>query len=143
MSVAPTVIAEGSLEGELLHASAVLLPAATAKVIPALTAFATAVFREGDNPPPRLMLAAAGVPLVWWSEAAQLIPAITPEVVPDPLQSSTRTATRFAFFAIPYWVPATVPETCVPWPLQSVAGPLSVTSSSPLTARPPKSALVR
>jgi hypothetical protein len=30
MSVAPTVIADGSLEGELLHASAVLLPAATA-----------------------------------------------------------------------------------------------------------------
>jgi hypothetical protein len=30
MSVAPTVMAEGSLEGELLHASAELLPAATA-----------------------------------------------------------------------------------------------------------------
>ena len=30
ISVAPTVRAEGSLDGELLHASAVLLPAATA-----------------------------------------------------------------------------------------------------------------
>src|SRR6266550_3381418 len=61
-SVAPTVIAEGSLDGEKLHASAVLFPAATAKVTPALTALATAVLTSGENPPPRLMLAAAGIP---------------------------------------------------------------------------------
>ena len=42
MSVAPTVIADGSLEGELLQALAELLPAATAKVTPDATARATA-----------------------------------------------------------------------------------------------------
>ena len=98
MSVAATVMAEDSLEGELLQALAVLFPAATAKVTPALTALATAWLSVAENPPPRLMFAAAGRTLF---AATQSIPAITPDVVPDPEQFSTRTATRFTFFATP------------------------------------------
>jgi len=98
MSVAPTVIADGSLDGELLQALAVLFPAATAKVTPEATAFATAWLRVLENPPPRLMFAAAGRTRL---AVTQSIPAMTPEVVPDPRQFNTRTATRFTFFATP------------------------------------------
>ena len=54
-----------------------------------------------------------------WLATAQLIPATTEDVYPEPAQSSTRTATTRAFFATPYFVPAEVPATWVPWPLQS------------------------
>ena len=83
------------------------------------------------------MLATAGVPGAW-SPATQSTPAITPEVEPLPLQSSTRTATRVTCLATPYVVPPTVPDTCVPWPLQSSALPPS-TASKPVTARPANS----
>jgi hypothetical protein len=41
--------------------------------------------------------------------------------------------------ATPYVEPPTVPDTCVPWPLQSLAGPQGMIASKPGTARPPKS----
>jgi hypothetical protein len=45
---------------------------------------------------------------------------MTPEVEPDPSLSRTFTATRLAFLAMPYVLPAIVPEQWVPWPFSSV-----------------------
>ena len=59
------------------------------------------------------MLATAGTPAMWCA-ITQSIPAITPEMLPEPLQLSTRTGKKLTFFAMPYVVPPTVPETCVP-----------------------------
>ena len=59
----------------------------------------------------------------------QSMPAMTPEFEPDPLQSSTRTACSVTLSATPYVVPPTVPATCVPCPLQSLAVPPLVTAS--------------
>ena len=73
------------------------------------------------------MLATAGWP-AWWFAVTQSMPAITPELVPLPEQSSTRTATSDTCLATPYVVPPTVPATCVPCPLQSSAAPPSITS---------------
>src|SRR4051794_39859180 len=111
-----TVVTLAALEGEKLHASALLLPAATATNTPELARLLTAVLSELEKPPPRLMLATAGwIALV----ASQLRPAMMPEVEPEPLQSRTRTARSIAPLATPKRAPATVPETCVPCPLQS------------------------
>ena len=62
--------------------------------------------------PPRLMLATAG--LVRWVRT-QSMPAMTPELVPPPLQSSTRTGTSPTRLATPQVLPPTVPATWVPW----------------------------
>src|SRR2546423_13784768 len=111
-----TVVVFAALEGEKLHASALLLPAATATNTPELARLFTAVFSELENPPPRLMLATAG----WMAlVASQLRPVMIPEVEPEPEQSRTRTARRSAALATPYCAPPTVPATWVPWPLQS------------------------
>ena len=64
---------------------------------------------------------------------------MTPELGPEPPQSSTRTATSFTSLATPYVAPPTVPDTWVPWPLQSAAVPPAVISSTPVLARPPNS----
>src|SRR5438105_7873045 len=96
----------------------------------------TAASSALDALPPRLMFATADCP-ARWLPVTQSTPAITPEVVPLPLQLRTRTATSVTAFATPYVEPPTVPETCVPWPLQSEAEPPGVTSSTPLIARPP------
>src|SRR5215218_7496032 len=82
------------------------------------------------------MLATAGD---LWLAVTQSTPAMTPEFGPEPPQSITRTATRSTLFATPYVLPPTVPDTCVPWPLQSAAEPPGVISSTPVTARPPNS----
>jgi hypothetical protein len=80
------------------------------------------------------MLATAGRTAFW---VTQLTPEMTPAVVPPPVQLSTRTPTSFTDFATPYVEPPTVPATCVPWPLQSVALLSLSMKSCPLTARPP------
>ena len=59
-SVAPTVMADGALAGDAVHASAFELPAATTTVMPLATARATASFIDALDPPPRLMLRTAG-----------------------------------------------------------------------------------
>ena len=51
-----------------------------------------------DAPPPRLMLATAGLEWFW---VTQSTPAITPEFVPDPWQFRTRTAWMVTCFATP------------------------------------------
>src|SRR5438270_6083678 len=129
-----TVLMFAALEGEKLHASALLLPAATATKTPELARLFTAVLSELEKPPPRLMLATAG----WMAlVASQSRPAMIPEVEPDPEQSRTRTARRSAPFATPKRAPPTVPATWVPWPLQSC--PLPPKASYTAEARPPKS----
>src|SRR5688572_1079435 len=90
------------------------------------------------TPPPRLRLATAG-PVVWL-RTLQSRPAITPDKLPDPLQSSTRTGTTVAFLATPYVLPATVPATCVPCPLQSLVPLPSATVVCPDVSRSPNSA---
>jgi hypothetical protein len=82
------------------------------------------------------MFATAGAPAAWLP-VTQSMPAMTPESVPLPEQSSTRTGTRVTFFATPYVEPPTVPATCVPWPLQSSALPPEVMASKPDTRREP------
>jgi hypothetical protein len=72
------------------------------------------------------MLATAG--LTWFART-QSTPAMTPELLPEPVQPSTRTGWTVALSAMPYVVPAAVPATWVPWPLQSVAEPPAVTAS--------------
>jgi len=62
-----------------------------------------------------------------------------PEIEPEPVQSSTRTGTMVAALATPYLAPAIVPETCVPWPLQSVVPWPSLISVRPTVTLPPKS----
>src|SRR6185369_14716740 len=59
--VAPTVIAFAARAGDVLHASALLLPAATAIGTPELARLLTAVSRALEAPPPRLMFATAGL----------------------------------------------------------------------------------
>ena len=76
-----TVVALGVLAGDVVQASAVLLPEATAVKTPAATRFVVAVLIELRNPPPRLMLATAG--RIRFA-ATQLMPEITPVQVPEP-----------------------------------------------------------
>src|SRR3712207_4089577 len=109
------------------------LPAATAMVTPLVIALATAASSVLLAPPPSDMLPTAGLT---WLLATQSTPAITPAVVPLPAQSSTRTAIRLAALATPCVVPPTVPATCVPCPLQSLALPPAVTASYPVLTRP-------
>ena len=116
--VAPTVIACGARAGDALQASPPSLPAATAKDTPSAMPFCTAASSVIEMPPPRLMLATAGVPAAWLP-TTQLTPAMTPDVEPEPEQLRTRTGTRLTPLATPYVLPPTVPATCVPWPLQS------------------------
>lgn len=104
-SLAATVSAAVTRAGEEVQASCGVptllpLPAATAKVTPSLIARETALSRVLLAGPPRLRLATAGCPAAWLA-VTQSIPAITPEVLPLPAQSSTRTATSRTPLATP------------------------------------------
>src|SRR5688500_6501936 len=103
-------------DGDELQALAFELPAASAYVTPELMELATALSSVVLTPPPRLMLATAGLTALL---VTQLTPAMTPAVVPLPVQLSTRTPTSRTALATPYVLPPTVPATCVPCPLQS------------------------
>ena len=96
--------------GDLVQASVRSLPAATTVVIPLSTNLVMAALNPALLEPPRLKLATAGVPAGWFA-IVQLIALITPVVLPLPVQLRTRSGTIDAFFATPYWVPATVPAT--------------------------------
>src|SRR3954464_2526106 len=114
VSVAPTVRAAGTRAGEVVQASALLLPAATAIVtLSAMTRW-TAASTLLLTPPPRLMLATAG-PLVWWA-TTQSRPAMMPDHVPEPSQPSTRTGTTVADFATPSGLPPARPAPRGPRP---------------------------
>src|ERR1700754_2416119 len=139
MSEALTVMASGTRAGEKPHASALELPDAIPYVTPDAIEFCTAASSAASAPPPRLMFATAGFTAFW---VTQSMPATTPSVVPEPLQSSTRTATICTSLASPYVEPPMVPDTCVPWPLQSVASLSLSTASKPDVARPPHSGWV-
>ena len=64
MVEAPTVMAEGVLAGELLAASSSSFPAATTVVTPDETRLAAASLTEEIKPPPKLMEATEGRPLL-------------------------------------------------------------------------------
>src|SRR5215213_924101 len=124
-------MAAGTRAGDEPHASCwrpplLPLPAATAVATPEEIMRPTASSTDVLAPPPSDMFATAGLA---WFAVTQSIPAMTPLHEPEPPQSSTRTATSFTSFAMPYLEPPTVPDTCVPWPLQSCAVPLAVTAS--------------
>ena len=78
--------------------------------MPSATAFAMAVLRELEKPPPRLKLATAGVPAAW-SLIAQLTPAMTLDIAPLPRQLSTRIGTNLVDLATPVVEPPIVPAT--------------------------------
>src|SRR6187455_1312414 len=108
--------------GDCVQASTPELPAAIAKTTPlsaaALTASSTAVL----TPPPRLILATAGFTAL---ALTQSMPLMTSEYEPDPLHPRTLTAVSGAPGTMPTTSrllsrAATVPATCVPWPLQSL-----------------------
>src|SRR5690348_2159510 len=111
LSVAPTVMASASRAGDWRQALRLSLPAATAYVTPeAIEAF-TALSSVLPASPPRLMLATAGLTACW---VTQSTPAMICEYEPLPWQSRTRTETSCTSLAMPYWLPPTVPATCVP-----------------------------
>ena len=74
--VAPTVMPSAVRDGELLQASAFSLPAARPYTTPALIELRTAVSSADDTPPPKLMLATAGLTRF---AVTQSTPAMTPE----------------------------------------------------------------
>lgn len=59
--VEPTVMAFAARAGDVLHAFALLLPAATAIGTPEFARLFTAVSSAEEAPPPRLILATAGL----------------------------------------------------------------------------------
>ena len=96
--VEPTVIAFAARAGDELHALVLLLPAATAIGTPEFDRLLTAVSSAEEIPPPRLMLATAGLMRLTLTQST---PAITPEFDPEPLQLSTRTPRSNELFATP------------------------------------------
>ena len=84
--------------GEKPHASALELPAAVVTTTPASCMVAMASLMAWLKPPPRDMLATAG--LTWFS-ATQFMPPITDAQEPPPAQSNTRTPWRVAARATP------------------------------------------
>src|SRR5262245_42915257 len=93
-----TVVVFAALAGDVLHASWFSFPAATATKMPDEARLFTAELSDEENPPPRLMLATAGLmPFV----ASQFNAEMMPDVEPEPLQLSTRTARSFTDFATP------------------------------------------
>ena len=133
-SDAATVNAPLALAGEAWHASALSFPAATATNTPAFHRLVVASFSAWESPPPSDMFATAG--LAWFCRT-QSIPAMIWEVSPIPAQLSTRTPCSDTLLATPYVAPPMIPDTCVPWPLQS--SPVAPYASYTLSVRPPKS----
>ncbi len=96
--------------------------------MPAFTALVTAASSVVLALPPRLMLATAGLTAL---AVTQSMPLITVEVLPEPVQSSTLTPVSATAGAMPTTSAVLsrapmVPDTWVPWPLQSVFLPSPV-----------------
>src|SRR5262249_37712653 len=115
--LAPTVIAAETRAGDELAALVFEFPAAIAYVTPELIEFCTAVSSAVETPPPSLLCAPPGLR---WPRVTKSTPAMTPELVPAPWQFSTGRAKKRPDFPPPNGEPPIVPETCVPWPLQSM-----------------------
>ena len=96
--VAPTVTALAGRAGDCVQASTLLLPAAATTVTPALCKLLTAVSVADEAPPPRLMLATAGL---MWLARTRSMPATTPEFEPEPEQLRTRTPRSMTPLATP------------------------------------------
>ena len=110
-SIAPATIALGALDGDAVHASAALFPAAIAYVTPEAMDASTAAFSDDDRPPMKLMFTTAGrAPLL----VIQSTASTALDSAPLPEQSSTRIAFSVTALATPYVALPTVPATCVP-----------------------------
>ncbi len=97
--MAPTVIASATPGRGLLQALARVVAGGHGVRDAGRDGAATASSSELRSPPPRLMFATAGLDGVLG--VTQSMPAMTPEVLPLPLQSSTRTATSLTSLATP------------------------------------------
>jgi hypothetical protein len=107
-AVEPTVIALSAEAGECEQAVVFEFPPATTMTTPAATAAFTASLRDLITPG-ALRLKFATAPFGRDCPTTQSIPARTVAKVPYPETSKTLTAIKFAFFAIPYSRPPTVP----------------------------------
>jgi hypothetical protein len=108
LSVAPTVIAEGTKAGENPQASALSLPAATTTTTPAFVTSSIAVFTEGLlPPPPKLALTTPGLRFVFFftQSSASIIQAKDP----DPSSPKTFTEWSVDSLATPKLLPPIVP----------------------------------
>src|SRR3954447_16969897 len=97
-SEAAVVYAPRARAGDCVHASVSELPAATATHTPAETRSFTALSSAAEGPPPSDRFATAGPVLCVRTHSR---PAITPDTVPLPEQSSTRTPRSVTRFATP------------------------------------------
>jgi len=111
LSWAATVIACSAAAGLAVQASRLELPAATTMVKPFLTAALTALSKDLDFPPPRLIFATAFSLLSFARLDTYSIAFMIPAVEPEPLSPRTLTATRVAFLATPYLAEDIVPAT--------------------------------
>src|SRR3954447_934531 len=97
-SEAAVVNALGARAGDCVQASTSELPAATATKMSAETRSFTAVSSAAEGPPPSDRFTTAGPVLCVRTHSR---PAITPDTVPLPEQSSTRTPRSVTRFATP------------------------------------------
>jgi hypothetical protein len=109
--VAPDRHGRGDAGRGAVEAFTFSLPAATAKVTPALIALATRCRARGRP----ATEAHVGHGLRDVVAATQSTPAMTPELVPDPVQPAARTAWTTRLVGDAVRRPAAVPATCVPW----------------------------
>ena len=138
--VAPTVIASPTRAGEEFARVGVGVAGGDRVGDPGGDRVATAVSSALDAPPPRLMLATAGLTRF---AVTQSTPAITPDVDARSAAAQHANANRRTPLATPYVDPPTVPATWVPWPLQSLVFRPSLIASKPTNARPPNCEWVR
>ena len=115
---AATVMTSATLPGLYKQLSALSLPAAATTVMPSVIIDCTALSNVAEAGPPRLMFTTAGVPKLW-SATIQSIASTRMLVTVLPLHESAFTGTIEAPLATPYVVPAAMPATWVPCPLQS------------------------
>src|SRR6266704_3687116 len=105
LSDAATVNTPLAPAGEELHASALSVPAATARKTPEFQRFVTALLSAVELDTPSDMWAAAGL---WWLYVTQSTPAITSQVKPTPAPLSPRTPGSETTLATPYVAAPTV-----------------------------------
>ena len=111
-SVEPVVRTAGAAAGDVVQASLLSLPAATATATPDCTSAVTALSTSAE----RLTVPSERFATDWGSAfwATQSMPAMMAAPLPEPWQLSTRTAWTVAFLAMPHVVPAAVLVTWVP-----------------------------
>ena len=136
-SLAATASAVRAHAGDWVQASAAALPAEVTTSTPSAVSASTALSTATLTDPPRLMTTIDVAPpppdccICCCCCATHAMPASTLALLPVPEQSNTRTGCSVTQRATPKLEPATVADTCVPWPLQSAALPPGVMASNP------------